>query len=84
LSIAPQDLQSGENLNGPEPMAGIFKLRFIHTLRMGNKVPMEGVTGTKFRAEMDARTAPPGNPSHKQPPNPDIIAYASKIFLTGP
>jgi hypothetical protein len=23
-------------------------------------------------------------PSHKQPPNPDTIAYASKILLTGP
>ena len=25
-------------------------------LRMGNKIPMEGVTGTKFRAEMNGRT----------------------------
>jgi hypothetical protein len=24
-----------------------------------------------------------GNPSHKQPPNPDSTAYASKILLTG-
>jgi hypothetical protein len=29
-------------------------------------------------------TAPFGDPSHKQPPNPDTIAYASKILLTGP
>ena len=25
-------------------------------LRMGNKIPMEGVTGTKFRAEAEERT----------------------------
>jgi hypothetical protein len=25
-------------------------------LRMGNKIPMEGVTETKFRAEMEGRT----------------------------
>ena len=37
-------------------MAGIFKLRFIHTLRMGNKIPMEGVTETKFRVERKERT----------------------------
>jgi hypothetical protein len=41
---------------------------------------MEGVTETKFGAE----TAQPGDPSHIQPPNPDTIAYASKILLTGP
>jgi hypothetical protein len=29
-------------------------------------------------------TAAPGDPSHKQPPNPDTIAYASKILLKGP
>jgi hypothetical protein len=29
-------------------------------------------------------TAPPGDPSHNQPPNPDTIAYASKILLKGP
>ena len=47
---------------------------------------MEGVTETKFGAEtegMTIQTAPPGNPSHKQPPNPDTIADASKILLTG-
>jgi hypothetical protein len=26
-------------------------------LRMGNKIPMEGVTETKFRAEMEGRTS---------------------------
>ena len=34
---------------------------------MGNKIPMEGVTETKFGAE----TASVGDPPHKQPPNPD-------------
>jgi hypothetical protein len=29
-------------------------------------------------------TSPPGDLSHKQPPNPDTIAYASKTLLTGP
>ena len=28
-------------------------------LRMGNKIPMEGVTETKFRAEREGRTPPP-------------------------
>jgi hypothetical protein len=56
-------------------------------LRMGNKIPMKGVTETKFGTETEGRlrlpeTAPPGDPSHKQPPNPDTIAYASKILLT--
>jgi hypothetical protein len=51
---------------------------------MGNKTPMEGVTETKFAAEMKGRTIQPGDPSYKQPPNLDPIAYASKILLTGP
>jgi hypothetical protein len=47
---------------------------------MGNKIPMEGVTETKFGTETVERkdhleTAPPGDPSHIQPPNPDTIAY---------
>jgi hypothetical protein len=28
----------------------------LFLLRMGNKVPMEGVTETKFRAEMEGKT----------------------------
>jgi hypothetical protein len=52
-------------------------------LGMGNKITMEGVTESKFGAEMEGRTIqklpPPGGPSHNQPPNTDIIAYASKI-----
>jgi hypothetical protein len=55
-------------------------------LRRGNKIPMEGVTETKFRAETGRKnhpeTAPLENPSHKQPPNPDIIADANKCLLT--
>ena len=54
-------------------------------LRMGNKIPMEGVTETMFGAEMDhPETAPPGDPSHIQPPNSNTIAYTSNILLTGP
>jgi hypothetical protein len=45
-------------------------------LRSRNKIPMEGVTETNF-------IDPPGDPSHKQPPNPDNIADANKILLTG-
>jgi hypothetical protein len=56
-------------------------------LRIGNKTPMEGVTETKFRAEMkgwhlEADTS--GDPSHNQPPKAGTIAYASKILLKGP
>ena len=29
-------------------------------------------------------TTRPWDPSHNQPPNPDTIAYASKILLKGP
>jgi hypothetical protein len=36
------------------------------------------------RRKNHTETAPPRDPSHKQPPNPDTIAYASKILLTGP
>jgi hypothetical protein len=40
-------------------------------LRRGNKIPMEGVTETTFRAEHEwpSRDAPLGDLSHKQPPN---------------
>ena len=53
-----------------------------------NKIPVKGVTETKFGAKtkrMDyPETTPPGDPSHNQPPNADTIAYASKILLKGP
>jgi hypothetical protein len=54
--------------------------------RMGSKIPMEGVTETKFKAETVERTIqrlPHGDPTHNQPPNPDTIAHASKILLKG-
>jgi hypothetical protein len=57
-------------------------------LRMGNKIPMEGITETKFRAHTEERTIQRlphhGDPSHILPPNPDTIAYGRKILLTGP
>jgi hypothetical protein len=45
-------------------------------LRMGNKIPMEGVTETKYRRKDHPETAPPGDSSHVQSPNPDTITYA--------
>jgi hypothetical protein len=57
-------------------------------LRIRNKIPMEGVTETKFGAKMKGwtiqRLPHHGDPSHNQQPNPDTIAYASKILLEGP
>jgi hypothetical protein len=55
-------------------------------LRKGNKIPMKGVTETNFGVKMKGWTIQrsPGDPSHNQPPNPDTIAYASKILLKGP
>jgi hypothetical protein len=46
---------------------------------------MEGVTETKCDAvtEDHSETATPGDTFHKQPPNPDTIADANKILLTG-
>jgi hypothetical protein len=56
-------------------------------LRIGNKIPMEGVTETKFRAEIKGRTI-------QRLPHPGIhpiynrqtqtIAYARKILLKVP
>jgi hypothetical protein len=47
----------------------------LFLLGMGNKITMEGVTETKFRAEMEGRIIQRlphlGNPSHKEPPNTD-------------
>ena len=57
-------------------------------LRIGNKIPMEGVIETKFGAKRKGwtiqRLPHPRDPSHNQPPNADTIAYASKILLKGP
>ena len=55
-------------------------------LRRGNKIPMEGDTETKFRAEIEGKTiqtVPPGDPSHIQSPNPDTIVDTNKCLLTG-
>jgi hypothetical protein len=51
-------------------------------LRMGNKIPMEGVTETKFRAEMEgpSRDCPNQGSIPYKSPNPDT----RKILLTGP
>jgi hypothetical protein len=56
-------------------------------LEWEKKKPMEGVTETKFRAEMEERTIQtlPHPGIHPIPkPNPDTIAYTRKILLTGP
>jgi hypothetical protein len=56
-------------------------------LRMGNKIPMEGVTEIKFGAETEGRTIQrlPLLGIHPiETPNPDTIVHASKILLTGP
>jgi hypothetical protein len=57
-------------------------------LRRGNKIPMEGVTETKFRAKTEGMTIQklplhPGDPSRKQPPIPDTITDVNKSLLTG-
>jgi hypothetical protein len=52
-------------------------------LRRGNKIPMEEVTETKFGAVLKHDHPKTGDPSHKQPPNPDTIADANKSLLTG-
>jgi hypothetical protein len=55
-------------------------------LRRWNKIPMEGVRdkvqGRDWRND-NPETVPPGDPSYKQPPNPDTMADANKILLTG-
>ena len=55
-------------------------------LRIGNKISMEGVTETKFDAEIKGwtiqRLPPLREPYHNKPPNADSISYASKILLT--
>jgi hypothetical protein len=48
-------------------------------LRRRTKIPMGGVIETKCGAE----TAPPGDPSHIQSPNPVTIMNAKKSLLSG-
>jgi hypothetical protein len=68
----------------------IITIKVIGTKKwgLGNKIPMEGAIETKFGAKFGRKdhseTAPPGDPSYIQPPNPGTIAYARKILLTGP
>ena len=56
-------------------------------LRRGNKISMGGDTEIKCGAEIeglkDTETAPPGDPSHIQSPNPDTVVDANKCLLTG-
>ena len=54
-------------------------------LRKGNKIPLEGVTETKFRAETKGMTVQkvPHHPSNKQPPSQDTIADTNKNLLIG-
>jgi hypothetical protein len=51
---------------------------------MGNKIPMEGVTKTKFGAETEGRPSIDCPTQGSIPSNPDSIAYPSKILVTGP
>jgi hypothetical protein len=54
-------------------------------LRIGNKIPMKGVTERKFGAKTKGWTIQRiPHPGIHQPPNPDTIAYARKILLKGP
>ena len=57
-------------------------------LRIGNKIPMEGVTETKFGAKTKGWTIQrlPHLGIHPiiKPPNADTLAYANKILLKGP
>jgi hypothetical protein len=56
-------------------------------LRRANKILTGGNTETKCGAETKRKghpeTAPPGDPSHIQTPNPDTIVDAKKCLLTG-
>jgi hypothetical protein len=52
-------------------------------LRRGNKIHTGGNMETNSRAETQGKTAPPGNPSHIQLPNPNSIVNAGKCLLTG-
>jgi hypothetical protein len=56
-------------------------------LRRGNKIPMEGVTETKYRAEFEGMTIQKlphlGIHPINNHQNPDTIEDANKSFLTG-
>jgi uncharacterized Zn-binding protein involved in type VI secretion len=46
--------------------------------RIGNKISTEGVVVTKFGANTidHPETAPPGDPSHNQPPNTEVDVHS--------
>ena len=56
-------------------------------LRRENKILKGGNTETKYGVETEAKaipeTAPPGDPSHIQSPNPHTIVDTNKCLLTG-
>jgi hypothetical protein len=55
-------------------------------LIIGNKTPMEGVTSLSLELrpkDGPCRDYPTWESIPYQPPNPDIIVYASKILLKG-
>jgi hypothetical protein len=56
-------------------------------LRRGNKILTGGNMETKCGAETEGKaaseTAPPGDPSHIQLPNPDTIVFTGNCLLTG-
>jgi hypothetical protein len=66
----------------------VTSLRIIAFTIVTNNIKYLGVTVAKQvkgnRRKDYPETAPPKDPSHKQPLNPDTITYASKILLTGP
>jgi hypothetical protein len=56
-------------------------------LRIGNKIPMEGVTETIWSRDKRVdhpETAPSRDPSHNKSPNADTIAHTSKNLLKRP
>jgi hypothetical protein len=56
------------------------------SLEYGIKCPWKELQkfGAKTKEKIDhPETAPPGGPSHNQPPKADTTAYASKILLKG-
>ena len=56
------------------------------SLQWGKKYPWKELQRQSLELRLKegpSRDCPTGNPFHKQPPNPDTIAYASKILVTG-
>jgi hypothetical protein len=87
VDISPESTNTQDTIcKTHETQEGRPKCGYLLVLfRRGNKIPIEGITETKFRAESKdhPETAPPGDPSHRQPPKPIIIVDAKKSLLTG-